>query len=270
MTHLNKEAKEKVFTYLEFLIRFNLSDVRTETEFITDLAKIKKLTVSDLENLIYLIYANRWPIETLNLSEKGLSVLPDNLHLLQSVKTLNLSNNSLSTLPDSIWQMGNLVNLNLQGNRFTTIKVPNINSSLNIKTLNLSRNLFTEYPETINSHLPQLETLNLSFNRLTFLPQFIHLTKLTHLFLNENRLEKIDPDLFKMKELDIVDLSYNHIKEIDHATILQHLRKQGRKMKFLNVEYNWLAIVGGKSLGVYIEEYKNYEMRSPLNPFNWW
>ena len=72
-----------------------------------------------------------------------------------------------------------------------------------------------------------LECLTLYGNRVHYLSPllFSQLTRLKELYLRNNGLESVDPNLFKcLKCLEILDLSKNNLKEFKHLiSILKDL-----------------------------------------------
>ena len=60
-------------------------------------------------------------VASVDLSEKGLSRVPDAVTELTEVEELKLINNNLTELPTSINKLKNLIRLNLNGNKLTEL-----------------------------------------------------------------------------------------------------------------------------------------------------
>jgi internalin A len=167
-------------------------------------------------------------ITELNLSGKGLTVLPPEIGQLTKLERLDLSDNDLTALPSEICQMMSLYWLHLSRNRFADVP-PEIFKMTQLTHLNLSNNKLTELPlelfkltnliqlylyhNTLSKlppaicQLTHLETLDLNSNELAALPQEIgQLTNLTRLKLASNNFDELPPEICqlpKLKELDL-------------------------------------------------------------------
>jgi internalin A len=98
----------------------------------------------------------------LDLSEQGLTELPESVEQLTQLQRLYLHSNQLTTLPESVGQLTQLHGLYLHSNQLTTL------------------------PESVGQ-LTQLQTLYLSDNQLTTLPEsLIALRSLVRLYLHGN------------------------------------------------------------------------------------
>ena len=60
-------------------------------------------------------------VVSLDLSEKGLSRIPDAVTELTEVEELRLDDNNLTELPTSIHKLKNLIRLHLSGNKLTEL-----------------------------------------------------------------------------------------------------------------------------------------------------
>ena len=93
----------------------------------------------------------------LDLSGKGISVLPPEIGQLTSLTHLNLSNsyntknkNQLTELPPEIGQLTNLQSINLDNNQLTTLPEA-IGQLTNLRSLNFDNNGLTTLPEAISN-----------------------------------------------------------------------------------------------------------------------
>ena len=82
-------------------------------------------------------------LQKLDLSNKKLTKIPENLGNLVNLRTLDLSNNNLTKIPTSLGNLVNLQTLYLYGNSLTEIPASLSNLS-HLQTLYLSGNNLTE------------------------------------------------------------------------------------------------------------------------------
>ncbi len=103
---------------------------------------------------------NNWISDRLNLSNLGLTKIPDNL--LQGLQELYLNNNKITEIPDNL-PLG-LRQLDIHLNEIT--EIPD-NLPLDLQKLYLGGNKITEIPD----NLPQgLQRLFLEYNQITEIP----------------------------------------------------------------------------------------------------
>ncbi len=204
-------------------------------------------------------------LETLNLSGKNLTTIPDEIGLLTNLISLDLSNNNLSTLPVTIEKLTKLKYLNLSNNPRLQIPPEILNK--------------TDNPQIIISYYVQLHKQNIKQLRLLeakvlFVGQGnVGKTSLVRLILNkifnlnESKTEGISINRWQVKNLFENDNSKPEIKlniwdfggqEIMHATHQFFLTKRSMYLLVLDsrltqeenrVEY-WLKIIqsfGGES-----------------------
>jgi internalin A len=146
----------------------------------------------------------------LDLSDQGLTELPDSIGQLTALEELNLNDNQLTALPDSIGQMTELQRLHLNGNKLASLP-DSIGQLSRLRNLYITYNRLTELPKSIGK-LTRLQTLSLSYNHLAKLPESIgQLAKLKGLYLDENRLTGLPRSIGKLAELEELDLSGNRL-----------------------------------------------------------
>jgi len=181
---------------------FNESRYALEDEYLSIHAKIKEVSKAFLENwrqkLIDWAYVNRVEsllvheealihVERIDMSNKGITQLPDELGYLENLQILDASDNEISQFPDTLTRLQSLTHLNFSNNRIT--HVPRFIGSLyNLKDLDLSNNMIVELSDDIGK-LHNLNMLRLNDNKLSALPQSIwKLEKLQGLYLKGNNL----------------------------------------------------------------------------------
>jgi small GTP-binding protein len=142
----------------------------------------------------------------LDLSNLGLTAVPDSIGQLTDLTGLNLNGNRLTAVPDSIGQLTDLTGLNLSDNRLTAVP-DSIGQLTDLTGLDLSDNRLTAVPDSIGQ-LTDLTTLNLNGNRLTAVPDSIgQLTALIGLGLSGNRLTAVPDWIGQLTALATLNLS---------------------------------------------------------------
>ncbi|MBD3350513.1 MAG: hypothetical protein GF364_03405 [Candidatus Lokiarchaeota archaeon] len=212
---------------------------KEQAEIMEELNSIftKKLPI--VENIVYntfgVLIENRNVIG-LSLFNQGLSILPEIICKLTSLKTLNLASNNLTSLPDSIKNLTSLEELSLENNKLaifpkslsSIISLEKLNlRRANLKTLpesiaklssltllNLQNNLFENFPESITA-LQSLEHLNLKINPLKTLPDSIsRLKSLKMLNLSRNLFETLPESIGDLDSIEKLDVELNQLKTI--------------------------------------------------------
>ncbi len=195
----------------------------TKFNSLEDIAKLKKISVQELEQLKYL-----------NLMKNRLSSLPEKIGQLKNLQELNLWNNKLSTLPESITQLENLQELNLGYNQLSMLP-ESITKLENLQKLNLWGNQLSTLPESI-IQLEKLTHLDLGFNQLNAIPENIgQLKKLQTLKLGYNQLSKLPESITQLEKLTRLDLGYNQLSAIPENI------GQLKQLKYLDLGNNKLS-----------------------------
>jgi len=139
------------------------------------------------EVLQFIIKARQKKIKELDLSNKGITELPDELGNFTELKSLNLSYNNITVLPQSICNLINLKKLLLTRNNITKLPV-GICNLLQLEILDLSYNSFVKIPSEIGQ-FSNLSFFDASFCELRTLPlSLTDLIGLKTLNLEENPL----------------------------------------------------------------------------------
>lgn len=97
-----------------------------------------------------------------NVNVNGVTSIPSNT-------VLDLSNQGLTKVPDYVFNMTNLQELNISNNQITGAIQSQIGQLKKLKVLNASNNLMTGVPAEVGQ-LTNLQILDLSNNQLTGLP----------------------------------------------------------------------------------------------------
>ncbi|KAK2920574.1 hypothetical protein Q8A73_000059 [Channa argus] len=151
---------------------------------------------------------------------------------MPTLRKLDLSYNSVTSLSAELVNCSQLSDLDLSNNGMTELS---IRSLKRLRSLKLNINFLTKVPEDIRS-LSTLEILYLSDNHISDLgcEDFINTTSLTELYLNTNRIPKLNNCVFEnFADLKVLDISNNLLDTIGDAF------KLGPKMlMFLNLSHN--------------------------------
>jgi Leucine-rich repeat (LRR) protein len=150
----------------------------------------------------------------LDLSENKLTIVPQSIGALHSLKKLYLVDNQLTSLPNSIQNCINLTTLCLSDNPFTSLPEP-LKYCTRLIHLEADNNLLETLPEWITS-FSSLQYLDLIDNSLTGLPDAIgKLPALRHLDVSDNQLDTLPFDIIYLASLTDLILSGNTIRHED-------------------------------------------------------
>ncbi|XP_023613717.1 leucine-rich repeats and immunoglobulin-like domains protein 3 isoform X2 [Myotis lucifugus] len=155
-----------------------------------------------------------------DLSHNRLSVIKaSSTSHLQSLREVKLNNNELETIPNLGPVSANITLLSLAGNRIAEIVPEQLKHFQSLETLDLSSNNISE----LKTAFPplQLKYLYINSNRITSMEPgcFDNLANtLLALKLNRNRISAIPPKMFKLPQLQHLELNRNKIKNVDGLT----------------------------------------------------
>uniref|UniRef100_A0A2K5XUJ5 Leucine rich repeats and immunoglobulin like domains 3 n=1 Tax=Mandrillus leucophaeus TaxID=9568 RepID=A0A2K5XUJ5_MANLE len=159
-------------------------------------------------------------VARLDLSHNRLSFIKaSSISHLQSLREVKLNNNELETIPNLGPVSANITLLSLAGNRIVEILPEHLKEFQSLETLDLSSNNISE----LKTAFPplQLKYLYLNSNRVTSMESgyFDSLANtLLVLKLNRNRISAIPPKMFKLPQLQHLELNRNKIKNVDGLT----------------------------------------------------
>ena len=160
--------------------------------------------------------------------------------LLINLSELDLSNEKFDALPESICLLNNLEHLKI--NKIGISSLPSTICNLkSLKHLDASENKLQDLPDDL-WNLENLEILNLSFNDLSKFPiSCTALNRLKQLLLSNNRF-KFVPECVEegMKNLEILDLSYNPLKFISPPASRKIKRFSAKGLKYCRFFPEWL------------------------------
>lgn len=146
---------------------------------------------------------------------------------IKQVTKLNLSNLGLTVIPENIFLYTNLTKLTLSGNQIRNIP-KDILKLRKLKTIDLSKNEIKTLQSALFK-LPNLRTLNLYCNNITALPKQFYDSSITCLIVGHNRLTAVD--FKKLHNIESLDLTYNQLTSI-------HIGAEAKELKVLRIKGN--------------------------------
>ena len=152
---------------------------------------------------------------------------------IKQVTKLNLSGLGLKDFPENLFEYANLTKLVLSNNRIKVIPKEIIRLK-KLKVLDLANNEISTLQSSVFK-LPKLKTLNIYGNKIKKFPKQIYESKIQTLIAGKNQIEEIE--LYRLKELVEVDLSFNKINEF---VVLEDMPK----LKVLRIKENPLGAFG--------------------------
>jgi leucine-rich repeat protein SHOC2 len=108
---------------------------------------------------------NKLEVTVLDLSEQGLSNLPENIGELKNLKVLKLDGNTIRHFPQGFWQLVNLEVLLINRNKLDSLP-ERLGDLKNLKKIFASRNNLSAIPKSI-VEIKGLKRLDVSFNKLS-------------------------------------------------------------------------------------------------------
>jgi hypothetical protein len=208
-------------------------------------------------------------IDSLNLTGKGIAVLPSTIGKLTSLKYLFLGClrysglpigpycNTLVKLPDEIGTLDSLVGLNVDGNQLTSIPatigglkqltglilssnhltaIPGeIGMLKNLRTLDLYHNDLQTLPDEIGQ-LHSLQYLNITGSLFTSVPATLgDLSSLVTLKITNSGITSLPSGIGRLQNLKYAELYHNQLTDLPDSIM------QLTNLEFLSVGYNKLC-----------------------------
>ena len=192
-------------------------------------------------------------LETLNLSRVwDLSILPDSISELESLKDLIIIDCSLAVLPKNLGNLTSLENLYLGAPSKTFFNRPpgsikrltslpeSICKLTHLKKLDLDNHDLPMLPENFGN-LTSLEILYLNENKISSLPEsFGNLSSLRKLFLKNNNLINLPNTFGNLKSLKEIDFDGNDLIKLPESfgnlSSLEALQIGNLKMKVTSIK----------------------------------
>lgn len=204
------------------------------------------------EALIRIANARNEQIRSLNLSNCGLTEIPDEVFELTHLTELKLGHwsdytqqtrNQITRIPARILKLNNLKQLDVSCNLLDELP-DEIGGLQHLQTLDISRNRISHLPFTIN-RLTQLRLLDAGYNHISTLPTaFAGLANLQRLGLGSNRLKELSPVFDNMPGLQRLDVSNNQLEALPASlcalSSLEQLALNGNHLKQLPAEFGKL------------------------------
>lgn len=214
------------------LTRLDLSNNRLTGDPALALAPLHQLTELSLGNNFFVcenintLLQNFTSLKILDLSNFGLTAVPDQISTYNALEILNLSNNTLKQNFEKLSPLSQLRELDLSGNQLTAIP-PAIANLTPLTSLNLAQNKFTQNTLGPLANLTQLEWLSLEDNEIENLPTGIAaLVQLVHLNLGRNKIAGGISSLQTLTHLEQLYLHNNKISGAFPEVLLQLPRIQ--------------------------------------------
>lgn len=197
-------------------------------------------------------------ITSLNLSNKELTEIPQEIFLCTNLKKLKLSNNQLTKIPLSICKLHKLEVLDLSNNKLSQLHA-GIFRLEQLKTLVLSNNQIKSLPKQINN-LKQLKVLILQQNGIESIDNLTILPNLEKLNINHNKIKSLNW-LKDCSSLKSAWIGNNPIQDFQHHDLnvlqnLKHLFTFSTLGKDFNGNSGYLSLAKLRGNILHLEEYK--------------
>lgn len=237
----NTLSKEKIYQkvleclYLPyFLERFEtlndlkkkFSKIQAFTSTLADMENLKEV-FDFIRNKIW-IYRSKTDSEIFNMTyidlhDRNLSSLPENIGYLTNLTQLNLNKNNLTSLPESLGNLTNLRQLYLNDNKLTSL--PQSLSNLdNLLEFSLGYNQLTSISPIEN--ITSLREIHLNNNELTSVENIGNLVNLKSIYLDNNQLTSLPKNIGDLTVLRYISLSDNQIVSLPESfSNLRNLEK---------------------------------------------
>lgn len=152
----------------------------------------------------------------LDLSDRGLESLPDEVFRLVRLRVLNISGNRIRNLPCAIGNLEELEMLNAAENVLDDLPT-SFAMCTEMRRLNISGNRLATVPACI-IRLEQLEELKMGANNISRLPSEVsNLRKLRVLFLGGNQLQSLPESLCTLDNLTALNVSGNQLSSLPES-----------------------------------------------------
>ncbi len=164
---------------------YSISGLPTSIGNLSNLINLS-LTYQGLLTSLPSAIGNLDALETLIMSDSGLTAIPVEVGSLNSIKTINLNGNELTQIPTEIGNNNTLEVLYLDYNQLTTLP-SSIGNLQNLKRLNVNYNELVSVPAEINN-IVTLEFINFNSNQIEGYLNLSNLTVLNQLWISSNKI----------------------------------------------------------------------------------
>jgi hypothetical protein len=155
----------------------------------------KNRALFEYKNLNQAIRSER-NVLSIDMSNKGVDTLPDELSRLDRIVSINLLGNEFQSFPIVLSKLVTLDEISLSSNQLMNVG-PEIGRLKNLRILIMNNNKIKQLPKEIGE-LANLLYLELGNNLLTRLPEELKfLTSLQELHIERNRLDEIEKQRLK-------------------------------------------------------------------------
>jgi len=166
-------------------------------------------------------------LTSLSVSANSVTTIPKCISNLKKLEYLDLSYNEITSVPNEIGKLTNLVELKLNDNNISSCPSA-LNKLKNLEKLSLKYN---QIKKVSISGLSSLEELTLNNNELTSV-SLKNLSNLKSLEIYTNKISSFPSSIYKLKNLEVLLISYNKISSISSDI------KNLTKLKTLDISNN--------------------------------
>lgn len=156
---------------------------------------------------------------------------------LDQITSINLSNQGLTVIPEEIGLLHNLHILDLANNQIDNIS-PEMERLTKLQELNFCNNLIQTIPSKM-ANLTDLQVLLFRSNQIGHIPpEMARLTNLQHFIISDNRIQSIPSEIERLTDLQNLDLSYNFLTELPQEILsLPQVCEIDARDNYFSLEY---------------------------------
>lgn len=154
---------------------------------------------------------SRIEIQELILRNNNIRFVSDSISLLKELKLLDISLNELYSFPDAVLKLEKLEVLILNNNHISTIP-QTVLKSKSLRSIYLQGNQITVLPDSLTNSM--IEEIFLAHNELNDFFKYIGSNKLKTLDVSSNKLTVLSEEIMKLNEIELLDFSGNLITSV--------------------------------------------------------
>ncbi|CAH1264332.1 LRRIQ4 [Branchiostoma lanceolatum] len=152
-------------------------------------------------------------LECLILSDNSLTSIPEAIGRLQKLRRLDADRNMLTSLPRRLCSLTDLDVLFVNDNNISSLP-PGVEKMQKLSKLGLGDNKLTQLPPGVCS-LPRLRVLHVGNNMLSSLPPGVEkLQSLAKLKIKGNQLTEVPPGVCSLSNLEVFDVGNNKLSAL--------------------------------------------------------